>query len=135
MPSQLPIQKKFLREVRNDHRHECRQPPQLPQNRSRRRNRPHLLEAWGQRFNIQLEQHITMFRYGDMPGMIGRVGTLFGEHGINIVSAAVGHVEAEDVGSDGVAVMVITTDAAVPNAVIDQIVALDGFEAGRAVTL
>jgi D-3-phosphoglycerate dehydrogenase / 2-oxoglutarate reductase len=100
-----------------------------------RRNRPHLLEAWGQRFNIQLEQHITMFRYGDMPGMIGRVGTLFGEHGINIVSAAVGHVEAEDVGSDGVAVMVITTDAAVPNAVIDSIVALDGFEAGRAVTL
>ena len=55
-----------------------------------RRNRAHLLEAWGQRFNIQLEDHITLFRYRDMPGMIGRVGTLFGEHGINIVSAAVG---------------------------------------------
>ncbi len=55
-----------------------------------RRNRPHLLEAWGQRFDVQLEQHITLFRYRDVPGMIGRVGTIFGEHGINIVSAAVG---------------------------------------------
>jgi predicted regulator of amino acid metabolism with ACT domain len=33
------------------------------------------------------------------------------------------------------AVMVITTDAAVPQAVIDEIAALDGFEAGRTVTL
>ena len=31
--------------------------------------------------------------------------------------------------------MAITTDAAVPHAVIDEIVAGDGFEAGRTVTL
>ena len=73
------------------------------------------------------------FRYGDVPGMIGRVGTHFGEHGINIVSAAVGHVDNE---SDGpLAVMVITTDSAVPQEVIDEIVSLDGFEAGRTMTL
>ena len=39
-----------------------------------RRERPHLLEAWGQRFNLQLEDHIVLFRYSDVPGMIGRVG-------------------------------------------------------------
>ncbi|MFZ0973628.1 MAG: phosphoglycerate dehydrogenase [Solirubrobacteraceae bacterium] len=100
-----------------------------------RRNRAHLLEAWGQRFNIQLEKHITMFRYGDVPGMIGRVGTLFGSRGINIVSAAVGHVDAEGGDEGPLAVMVITTDAAVPHDVIDEIVALDGFEAGRTMTL
>jgi D-3-phosphoglycerate dehydrogenase / 2-oxoglutarate reductase len=100
-----------------------------------RRNRAHLLEAWGQRFNIQLEKHITMFRYGDVPGMIGRVGTLFGSRGINIVSAAVGHVDAESGDEGPLAVMVITTDAAVPHDVIDEIVALDGFEAGRTMTL
>jgi D-3-phosphoglycerate dehydrogenase len=101
-----------------------------------RRNRAHLLEVWGQRFNIQLEDHITLFRYRDMPGMIGRVGTHFGEHGINIVSAAVGrHPDAEDLGEGLEAVMVITTDAAVPQSVIAEIVDLDGFEAGRAVTL
>ena len=43
-----------------------------------RRNRPHLLEAWGHRFDVQLEDHITLFRYRDVPGMIGRVGTIFG---------------------------------------------------------
>ena len=101
-----------------------------------RRNRAHLLEVWGQRFNIQLEDHVTLFRYRDMPGMIGRVGTHFGEHGINIVSAAVGrHSDTVHVDEGLEAVMVITTDTAVPQPVIEEIVSLDGFEAGRAVTL
>jgi D-3-phosphoglycerate dehydrogenase len=101
-----------------------------------RRNRAHLLEVWGQRFNIQLEDQITVFRYRDMPGMIGRVGSHFGEHGINIVSAAVGrHPDAAHVGEGLEAVMVITTDSAVPHAVIDEIAALDGFAAGRTVSL
>ena len=56
-----------------------------------RRNRPHLLEAWGQRFNLQLEDHLAFFLYSDVPGMIGRVGTTFGVHGVNIDAAAVGH--------------------------------------------
>jgi D-3-phosphoglycerate dehydrogenase / 2-oxoglutarate reductase len=97
------------------------------------RHRPHLLEAWGQRFNMQLEDNITLFRYSDVPGMIGRVGTCFGEHGINISSAAVGHVPED--GEEGLAVMVITTDQPTPQAVVDQIVAMDGFVAGRAVAL
>jgi D-3-phosphoglycerate dehydrogenase len=116
-----------------------------------RRNRPHLLEAWGQRFNLQLEDHLAIFRYSDVPGMIGRVGTAFGEHGINIASAAVGHVpdaeesgdggvgavngESRDRARDGLAVMVITTSAPVPQVVIDEIVASDGFVAGRTVSL
>ena len=32
------------------------------------RNRPHLLQAWGQRFNLQLEPFLTLFRYEDRPG-------------------------------------------------------------------
>ena len=95
-------------------------------------NRPHLLEAWGQRFNLQFESHLALFRYRDVPGMVGRVGTTLGEHGINILSAAVGY-EAD--GSSGEAVMVVTTDVAVPAGVIDAIVAGDGFSDGRAVTL
>lgn len=98
-----------------------------------RRNRPHLLEAWGQRFNLQLEEQIALFRYSDVPGMIGRVGTVFGEHGLNISAAAVGHAPAD--GEAGQAVMVVTTDAAVPQEVIDEIVAGEGFIDGRAVAL
>jgi D-3-phosphoglycerate dehydrogenase len=101
-----------------------------------RRNRAHLLEAWGQRFDIQLEDHITLLRYRDVPGMIGRVGTVFGEHGLNIVSAAVGRQPDDDDAGDGrLAAMAITTDATVPREVIDEIVAGEGFVAGRAVSL
>src|SRR5262249_55043956 len=101
-----------------------------------RRNRPHLLEAWGQRFQLQLEDHLTLFRYRDVPGMIGRVGTIFGEHGATIVSAAVGRESADgDTDEARHAAMAITTDAAVPREVIDEIVKGDGFFAGRTVTL
>ena len=100
-----------------------------------RRHRPHLLEAWGSRFNVQLETHLAVFRYRDQPGMIGRVGTIFGEAGINIVSAAVGRHPHDELTEDGEATMVITTDSQVAQDVIDQIVASDGFVAGRAVSL
>jgi D-3-phosphoglycerate dehydrogenase len=101
-----------------------------------RRHRPHLLEAWGQRFDVQLEEHVTIFRYNDVPGMIGRVGTVFGRHGINIVSAAVGRQPDEsEPGHGRLAAMAITTDAAVPQALIDELVAGEGFQAGRTVSL
>jgi D-3-phosphoglycerate dehydrogenase / 2-oxoglutarate reductase len=101
-----------------------------------RRNRPHLLEVWGQRFDLQLEDHLTLFRYRDVPGMIGRVGTIFGRHGVNIVSAAVGREAAEGkTGNGRSAAMAITTAAAVPREVLDEIVEGDGFSAGRTVTL
>jgi D-3-phosphoglycerate dehydrogenase len=103
-----------------------------------RRNRPHLLEAWEHRFDLQLEHHLTLFRYSDVPGMIGRVGTIFGNHGINIVSAAVGR-QGENGGTatstPRLAAMVITTDAPVPREVLDEVVAGEGFEAGRTVSL
>ena len=97
-------------------------------------NRPHLLEAWGQRFNLQLEDYVALFRYRDVPGMIGRVGTVFGEAGLNIAAAAVGH-QPEDASDDGCAVMVVTTDQPVPQAIIDQLVASDDFVEGKAVSL
>ena len=101
------------------------------------RHRPHLLEAWGQRFNLQLDDdHFALFRYSDLPGMVGRVGTCFGAHGINISQAAVGRAHpGEDGHRDNVAVMAVTADAAVPQAVVDEIVASDGFLEGRAVSL
>ncbi|MBS1871528.1 MAG: phosphoglycerate dehydrogenase [Actinobacteria bacterium] len=101
-----------------------------------RLNRPHLLEAWGQRFDLQLEDDIALFRYRDVPGMIGRVGSAFGDAGINIVSAAVGRQpDGADGGDESSAVMAVTSDAPVPQAVVDAIVAGDGFVAGRAVSL
>ena len=95
-----------------------------------RRDRPHLLEAWGSRFNVQLEDHLAIFRYEDRPGMLGRIGTAFGDKGVNIRSAAVGLGKE----GDGQAVMLIVSDA-VSQELVDELVAGDGFTAGRAVSL
>jgi D-3-phosphoglycerate dehydrogenase / 2-oxoglutarate reductase len=99
-----------------------------------RAHRSHLLEAWGSRFNVQLEANLAVFRYVDQPGMIGRVGTIFGETGINISAAAVGRrPDADHVG--GVATMLVTTDTPVPQEVADRIAESDGFEAGRTISI
>src|SRR5207302_10820148 len=98
-----------------------------------RRNRPHLLEAWGQRFDVQLEEHVTLFRYRDVPGMIGRGGSLFGEYGVNIISAAVGRLPENAGGESHLAAMAITTSSPVPTDVVAQIVTSEGFVAGQTV--
>ncbi len=99
---------------------------------------PHLVEVQGRRLTIELEQFVTVFRYADLPGMIGRVGTIFGAHGINISSAAVGHTPdgaEEGSGSQRSAAMVVTTDALVPADVVKEIVASEGFLDGWTVAL
>jgi D-3-phosphoglycerate dehydrogenase len=98
---------------------------------------PHLVEVQGRRLTIELAPHVTVFRYEDLPGMIGRVGTIFGAHGINISSAAVGHTPDGDAagGDRRLAAMVVTTDAAVADAVVQEIVASDGFVDGWSVDL
>jgi D-3-phosphoglycerate dehydrogenase len=94
------------------------------------RNVPYLVGVWGQSFYLPLAEHLAVFRYTDQPGMIGRVGTAFGEESVNIVSAAVGAAA-----NGGHAVMVLTTDAPVSPGTIDRILELDGFAEGRAVDL
>jgi D-3-phosphoglycerate dehydrogenase / 2-oxoglutarate reductase len=95
------------------------------------KHRPHLLEAWGQRFNLQIDDpYLVMFRYSDVPGMVGRVGTTLGEAGVNISAAAVGRG-----GTGDLAVMAVTTDNAVPDDVIQGIARSEGFVDGRSIAL
>jgi D-3-phosphoglycerate dehydrogenase / 2-oxoglutarate reductase len=94
------------------------------------RNEPYLVSVWGESFYLPFAQHLAVFRYADRPGMIGRVGTMFGEEGVNIISAAVG---AEADGER--AVMALTTDAPVRAETIEKIIELDGFSVGRSVDL
>jgi D-3-phosphoglycerate dehydrogenase len=98
---------------------------------------PHLVEVQGRRLTIELAPHVTVFRYEDLPGMIGRVGTIFGAHGINISSAAVGHTPdgGAAAGDRRLAAMVVTTDAPVADAVVEEIVASEGFVNGWSVDL
>jgi D-3-phosphoglycerate dehydrogenase / 2-oxoglutarate reductase len=93
------------------------------------RNEPYLVSVWGESFYLPFADHLAVFRYADRPGMIGRVGTMFGEEGVNIISAAVGAEAGER------AVMALTTDAPVRAETIDKILELDGFSIGRSVDL
>jgi D-3-phosphoglycerate dehydrogenase len=105
------------------------------------RHVPHLVSAYGQTFNIELMQHMAILRYSDVPGMIGQIGTVFGKHGINIASTAVGREPDHEPGRPAgggtgrLAVMVVTTDAPVSEEVLREILSLEGFQDGRAVTL
>jgi D-3-phosphoglycerate dehydrogenase len=94
------------------------------------RNEPYLVSVWRESFYLPFANHLAVFRYADQPGMIGRVGTVFGEEGVNIISAAVG---AEEDGER--AVMALTTDAPVHQETIEKILQLDGFTVGRSVDL
>jgi D-3-phosphoglycerate dehydrogenase len=94
------------------------------------RNEPYLVSVWGEGFYLPFAEHIAVFRYADRPGMIGRIGTMFGEEGVNIISAAVG---AEAGGER--AVIALTTDAPVREETIEKILQLDGFSVGRSVDL
>jgi D-3-phosphoglycerate dehydrogenase len=94
------------------------------------RNEPYLVSVWEQSFYLPFADHLAVFRYADQPGMIGRVGTIFGEEGVNIISAAVG----ASAGGEQ-AVMALTTDAPVRASTIERILELDGFSIGRSVDL
>jgi D-3-phosphoglycerate dehydrogenase len=94
------------------------------------RNEPYLVSVWGESFYLPFADHLAVFRYADQPGMIGRVGTVFGEQGVNIISAAVG----ASAGGEQ-AVMALTTDAPVRQETIERILELNGFSVGRSVDL
>jgi D-3-phosphoglycerate dehydrogenase len=97
---------------------------------------PHLAEVWDNRFMVELERHVSVFRYADVPGMIGHLGNVFGGHGINISAAAVGRQpDAGENADTGYATMVVMTDQPVPDAVVAEVVASPEFVGGRSVTV
>ena len=70
----------------------------------------------GFRMEAVPEGHILMLHNRDVPGVVGRVGTLLGERGINIAGIELGR---ERVG--GMALSLIHVDEAVPREVLDEL--------------
>ena len=75
-------------------------------------------------------RRMVFFRYADRPGIIGKVGTIFGEAGINIATMDVGR-KAEG----GEALMVLTVDSEVPAATLAAVAEAIEASNTRAVTL
>ena len=74
--------------------------------------------------------HAVFFRYVDRPGIIGRVGTIFGEAGINIATMDVGRRA-----QGGEALMVLTVDSEVPATVLERVATAIEANHIRAVSL
>ncbi|CAA9419930.1 MAG: D-3-phosphoglycerate dehydrogenase, partial [uncultured Rubrobacteraceae bacterium] len=81
-------------------------------------------------FDVVPERHMLFIRNEDVPGMIGRAGSILGEHGINIGNMAVGRGEP---GSR--AAMAVTVDEPVTVDVLKTFLQTPGFNEARAVTL
>ena len=85
-------------------------------------------------FDIEVEPapNMVFFNYEDRPGIIGKVGTILGEHAINIATMDVGRRRVD---GPMEALMCLTVDTAVPPDVLDSIgEAIEAFQT-RAVTL
>ena len=79
---------------------------------------------------MALAEHMLVLRYTDRPGVIGSLGRLLGDAGVNIASMQVGRTDA-----GGEAVSVLTLDAVAPQTVIDDITAEVGARSVRLVSL
>jgi D-3-phosphoglycerate dehydrogenase len=80
--------------------------------------------------DLTLTEHLAFFRYVDRPGVVGVLGRILGEHGINIAGMQV----ARDT-RGGHALVALTVDSALPAAVLETIISEIGAESGRAVDL
>ena len=79
---------------------------------------------------IAIAPHMLVLRYTDRPGVIGALGRLLGEAGVNIAAMQVGR---RTVG--GEAVSVLTLDSAAPGAVVDEVAREIGARAAHQVDL
>jgi D-3-phosphoglycerate dehydrogenase len=94
-----------------------------------RENRPWLVGALGFQLETELMPRMVFFRYPDVPGVIGRVGTVFGEAGVNIANMAVSRSRR-----GGEALMALSIDSEAPPELRERVRAL-GFDDVRFVTL
>ena len=74
--------------------------------------------------------HMLVVRNTDTPGMIGMVGSILGESGVNIADMDVG-VNAEG----EAALMALSTYSAVPVEVVERLRAIDGVLDANAIDL
>ncbi|RZS39091.1 D-3-phosphoglycerate dehydrogenase [Herbihabitans rhizosphaerae] len=75
-----------------------------------------LVEVNGRHFDLRAEGHLLLLEYPERPGVMGTVGTLLGEAGINIEAAQISQTTT---GTD--AVMLLRVDRPVDRSVLDSI--------------
>jgi D-3-phosphoglycerate dehydrogenase len=94
---------------------------------------PRLLEFDGIDIETPLEGDLLVCRNIDVPGVIGRIGSILGEHGVNIANFALGR---ERSGNKPVkALAVVQVDAPVSTAVLEDLVKIEAMLEAKPVSL
>ena len=89
-----------------------------------------IVEIEGFHLEIEPASHMVVLRFSDRPGVIGLIGRILGDRGVNIESMQVSRDRQQ-----GLALVVLTVDAAIPQAALDELGDRVGAVSVRAVNL
>jgi D-3-phosphoglycerate dehydrogenase / 2-oxoglutarate reductase len=95
-------------------------------------NMSRLISIDDYRLEAYLDGHMLFFTHTDVPGIIGRVGTVFGQHQVNIGQMSVGRATQQP---GGHAIGVLNLDGVPPKVALDQLMAISAIEKVQMVEL
>ena len=95
-------------------------------------NMPRLIMLDGYRLESFLDGSLVIFTHQDVPGIIGKIGTVFGTHNVNIAQMAVGR-DSDSPG--GKAIGVLNLDGTVPASTLAALAGVDGIHTAKLVEL
>lgn len=93
---------------------------------------PRLISIGDYKLEAYLDGHMMFFEHTDVPGIIGHVGTAFGQHNVNIGQMSVGRASHQP---GGHAIGVLNLDSAPPRVALDQLLSMQAIEKVQAVEL
>ena len=96
---------------------------------------PRLVSVDGIYVEAPLRGSLLYVRNKDVPGVIGRLGTVLGESGINISDFSLGRGEPEGDGEPAEAVAVVGTDAPLPAVVLERLYSMQAVKFAKAVDI
>jgi D-3-phosphoglycerate dehydrogenase len=95
-----------------------------------REHRQWLVSALGFELEMELAPLLVFFVYDDVPGVIGKVGTMFGEAAVNIANMTVSRTRR-----GGKALMALSIDTPAPPELVERLLAEEGFDDARFISL
>jgi D-3-phosphoglycerate dehydrogenase len=97
-------------------------------------NSPRLLRIGEIDVEAPLQGNVIYMRNRDVPGVIGKVGTVLGQHNVNIANFSLGRSEqAPGPGGSVIAVAVVQVDGDVSEAVLQDLRKVEAVEAAKAI--
>ena len=96
---------------------------------------PRLLHVDGIDVEAPLERNLIYLRNRDVPGVIGKVGTILGEESINIANFSLGRRAADKSDQASDAIAVVHVDGNVSDAVLAKLKKIPAVQQAKAVRL